>query len=124
MVQVVIVVDAEVSASTQQVTSSSVIEQMVAALRQAILTEATGASTTQFSDRQSTASVAIAQHHIQVFSVSEIVHLNANNQVALFGGGGGQGSDPVLLCPLTLNLPDTFAWFGQTIYQQCREVDT
>jgi hypothetical protein len=97
---------------------------MVAALRQAILTEATGASTTQFSACKSTASVAIAQHHIQVFSVSEILHLNVNNQVALFRGGGGQGSDSVLLCPLTLNLPNTFAWFGQTIYQQCRDVDT
>lgn len=123
MVQVVIVVDAEVRASSQQVTSSSLIEPMVAALRQAILTEATGASTTQFGDRQSTASAAIAQHHIQVFSVSEILHLNVNNQVALFRGSESQGSDPVLLCPLTLNLPNTFAWFGQTIYQQCRDID-
>nr|WP_290227893.1 hypothetical protein [Trichocoleus desertorum] len=125
MVQVVIVVDVEVSASSQQVTSSSVIEQMVAALRQAILTEVIGASTTQSSQSSASKSTAsaIAQHHIQVFSVSQILHLNETNQAALFRGGGSQGSDPVLLCPLTLNLPDTFAWLAQTIYQQCRDVD-
>lgn len=123
MPQVVIVVDAEVDDSQQQVTSSPITQRMVAAMRQAILTEAAGASTTQFGTCDSAASVAIAQHHIQVFSLSQILHLNVTNQAALLSDGG-QGSDPVLLCPLTLDLPSTFAWSGQTIYQQCRHTDT
>jgi len=123
MVQVVIAVDAEFNASSQQVTSLPIAEQMVAALNQAILTEAAGASTTRSRAGKSTASVAIAQHHIQVFSVNQILHLSETDQAALLSGER-QGSNPVLLCPLTLNLPNTFTWSRQNIYQQCRDIDT
>jgi hypothetical protein len=99
-------------------------KQMVAALRQAILAEATGASTNQFGAGNLVSSVAIADHDIQVFSVSQLRHLSTTNQTALRSGKEETGSDPVFLCPLTLNLPDTFTRSGQTIYQQCRDIAT
>lgn len=33
-------------------------------------------------------------------------------------------STEATICPLTLNVPDTLAWRGQTIYRACRDVST
>lgn len=121
MQRVVLVVDAEVDASQQQVTSSPTIERMVTALRQAISTEPAGASTSQ-SSVGSSALFAASTPSIQVFSVSQLLHLEAIDHASLLGLGGEQRSDEVLFCPLTLNLPNSFTWSGQRIYQQCREV--
>ncbi|HEY9749948.1 MAG TPA: hypothetical protein V6C63_14780 [Allocoleopsis sp.] len=122
MQRVVLVVDAEVDASQQQVTSSPTIERMVAALRQAILVEPAGASTSQPSVGNP-ALFAAATPSIQVFSVSQLIHLEAIDHASLLSLGRKEKSDQVFFCPLTLNLPNLFTWPGQTIYQQCREVD-
>lgn len=122
MRQVVLVVDAEVDTSQQQVTSSPTTARMVTALKQAIITEPEGASTNQFSVGSSATFAACIQN-IQVISVSQLAQLKVSKQTAS-AWAGRQGSDPILFCPLTLNLPHTFAWTGRTIYQQCQDVDS
>ena len=120
MRQVVLVVDAEVDTSQQQVTSSPTTERMVTALKQAITTEPEGASTNQFSVGSS-AAFAASTHNIQVISVNQLAQLEVSKQTASLWAGR-QSSDPILFCPLTLNLPHTFAWSGRAIYQQCQDV--
>jgi len=123
MRQVVLVVDAEVEASQPQVTSSPTTNSMVTALRQAIITQPEGASTKHFSTDSSDL-VAASAHDIQVISVSQLLKLKASQQVASSWLSSDQRLDHVLFCPLTLNLPSTFAWSRQTIYQQCQDVDS
>ncbi|MEP0872623.1 hypothetical protein NDA01_22660 [Trichocoleus desertorum AS-A10] len=123
MHEVVIVVDAEIDASRQSVTSPSTTARMVAALKQAILAEATGSSTSRSHLENSAQSISVI-HNIQVCSVTQLLHLEAIVNASLPDVGvGAKKSESLLLCPLTLNLPNTFTWARQTIYQQCRDVD-
>lgn len=105
MVNVLIVVDDEAQRSHEQSPTSSVPARGVTALKQAILGATNDPEGVDGAANRSQA------HTIEIVTTEAIAHYSAVSQ---------QG---IIFCPLTLNLPDTVPFAGQSLYHACRDVN-
>ncbi|GEM_PF-411966 len=103
MLEVWLVVEAEVNAIDKAVVSSPTTSAMVEALKEAMAT---------YPVRSAVA---------RVVSSGDLDNLYSSY---LYGGNLVESRDEteIILCPLTLNLPTTFSFPHQEIYQACRDV--
>ena len=93
MESILIIINAEVDSVGQIITTSPATEKMVTALKQAIQT-------------YSTASV-----NVEVIAAAALL----SDSIAL--------KKPQIYCPLTIQLPDSFQFPAQPVYQACKDIE-
>ncbi|HHP7244189.1 MAG TPA: hypothetical protein ACFE0H_05850 [Elainellaceae cyanobacterium] len=111
MVRICIVVDEEDKPDSSFASSSDDVTQQVAALRQAI------ATTTSPYSLASSAETAASQSN----SVDDTVHVDVVTPSSWLGDRAHIVGDEIV-CPLTLNIPETLDFGGRLLYSRCRDV--
>ncbi|MGJ3251068.1 MAG: hypothetical protein ACFE0J_08050 [Elainellaceae cyanobacterium] len=111
MVRVCIVVDEENKPDSGFALASDGVTQQVAALRQAIATTTSSYSLT--SSAETTAS--------RPDLIDDAVHVDVVTPSSWLGDRARTAEDEIL-CPLTLNIPETLNFGGRSLYSTCRDV--
>lgn len=115
MVEICILLDAEVDQEGKPIVASTISQRMLSALLEAIASHPS--PLINYTSTTKTESIAPASVVVRsVLNLEEYLNSNSNYS------SNNQDNKNIIFCPLTLNIPANLCFPGQQVYQICRDI--